>query len=149
VLAEWPTPIYWVSPEVGDAISFPGASIDKEFVAANPDNPLIAAYKAYKPMPYDTPAPALVATLYAARPKEGYFKVSDPGILTAGNDGRVAFAASAQGKHYGLAVDPEKKDKVIQTWVELASAKPVLPQRFRPPVAVNDKKPDAVEKKQP
>jgi hypothetical protein len=141
LFAEWPTPIYSVSPEVGAAIPFPGASIDKEFVAINPDNPLIAAYRAYQPESPGTPAPAMVATLYAARPKEGYFKVSDPGTIAVQDDRRLVFTASAQGKHYNLTVDPEKKDKVIQTWVELASAKPVLPQRFRPPVA-DDKKPD-------
>ena len=73
------TPIYSVSAELGAQIPFPGASIDKEFVTVNPDsNPLIAAYRAYKTMPYDTSAPAMVAALYAARPKEGYFNVSDP-----------------------------------------------------------------------
>ena len=91
-------------------------------------------------MPYDTPAPAMVATLYAARPKEGYFKVSDPGTITLRDDGHAVFTASAQGKHYNLTVDPEKQQKVLQTWVELASAKPVLPQRFRPPVAADDQK---------
>jgi hypothetical protein len=152
VLAEWPTPVYMVSAEAGDTLQFPGASIDKEFVAANPENPLIAAYKAYKPMPYDTPAPAMVATLYAARPKEGYFKVSDPGTLTVGNDGRVAFSPSTQGKHFTLNADPAQKDKVIQTWVDLAGAKPVQPQRFRPPKADDkkpDDKPDGLEIKQP
>jgi hypothetical protein len=43
------------------------------------------------------------------------------------------------GKHKVLSVDPEKKDKVVQTLVELASAKPVVQQRFRPPAA-DDKK---------
>jgi len=145
VFAEWPTPIYSVSAEVGAAIPFPGASLDKEFMSVNPDHPLIAAYRALKPKPSDVPAPAMIATLYAARPKEGYFKVSDPGTITVQDDGHLAFAASAQGKHYQLMVNPEKRDKVVQTWVELASAKPVLPQRFRPPAAddkKDDKKPD-------
>jgi hypothetical protein len=135
VFAEWPTPIYWVDA----AIPFPGASIEKEFVAANPDNPVIAAYRALKPAPSDIPAPAMVATLYAARPKEGYFKVSDPGTIAIINDGHASFTPSPQGTHYRLSADPEKHDKVVQTWVELASAKPVLPQRFRPPAA-DDKK---------
>lgn len=142
VFAEWPTPIYSVSAEVGAAIPFPGASIDKDFVAVNPDHPLIAAYRAYKPMPYDTPAPAMVATLYAARPKEGYFKVSDRGTIAIRSDGHATFTPSPQGTHYCLTADPEKRDKVVQTWVELASAKPVLPQRFRPPAAVKDKNND-------
>jgi hypothetical protein len=148
VFAEWPTPIYLVSDELASAIPFPGASIDKEFTAANPDSPFIAAYKAYKAMPYDAPAPALSAALYAARPKEGYFKVSDPGTIAVQDDGSMVFTGSASGRHQMLLPDPEKKDKVIQAWVDLTSAKPVLPQRFRPPAVVDDKKPD-IPVKQP
>ncbi len=140
VFAGWPTPIYLVAADVGAAIPFPMASIDKEFVAANPDNPLIAACRALKPMPSETPAAAMVATLYAARPKEGYFNVSDPGTVTVRDDGSTVFTPSAQGRHFTLTVNPEKRGKAIQTWVELASAKPVLPQRFRPPA--DDKKGD-------
>lgn len=86
----------------------------------------------------------MTATLYAARPKEGFFKVSDPGTIVIEKDGRQSFTPSAQGTHYRLTEDPEKRDKVIQAWVELASAKPVIPQRFRPPVddKKNEKKPD-------
>jgi hypothetical protein len=145
LFAEWPTPIYSVSPEVVSAIQFPGASIDKDFVAVNPDNPVIAAYRADKPKLSDTSAPAMIATLYAARPKEGYFKVSDPGTIAVRADGHLSFTASAQGKHFSLAADPEKRAAVVQAWVELASAKPVMPQRFRPAAAdekANEKKPD-------
>jgi hypothetical protein len=147
VFAEWPTPIYSVSAELGAAIPFPGASIDKDFAAANPDNPLIAAYRAYQRAPSDAPAPAMVAVLYAARPKEGYFNLSDSGTIAIRDDGRAVFTASAQGKHFNLTVNPEKRNQVIQTWVELASAKPVLPQRFRPPAA--DDKNDKKEAKKP
>jgi hypothetical protein len=139
VLAEWPTPVFVAGEDVGTALEFPGASIDKEFAAVNPESPFPEAYRAYKPMPYNAPSWALAATLYAARPKEGYFKVSDPGTLVIGDDGKPAFTASAQGKHQMLSADPAQKDKVLQAYVDLTSAKPVFPQRFRPPVA-DDKK---------
>jgi hypothetical protein len=60
----------------------------------------------------------------------------------------VVFTASAQGTHYSLTLNPEKQEKVVQTFVELASAKPVLPQRFRPPVA-DDKKDEKKDDKKP
>jgi hypothetical protein len=141
VVADWPTPIYLAGSDVGAALPFPGASIDKEFVAANPESPFISAYKAYKPMPYDTPGTAMAAALYAVRPQEGYFKVSEPGTITVRDDGKTSFAASAQGKHHVLSADAEKKSQVIQAFVDLASAKPVIQQRFRPPAA-DDKKAD-------
>src|ERR1019366_239671 len=44
--------------------------------------PVVAAYRAYRPMPYDAPAAAMAAALYAVRPQENYFTVSGPGTLT-------------------------------------------------------------------
>lgn len=148
LFAEWPVPVFLVSDELAGALRFPGASIDKEFVAANPDNPMISAYKAWKPMPYDTPAPAMAAVLHAARPKEGYFKLSDPGTIAVGDDGRLAFVAMARGKHQMLLPNPEKQDKAVAAMVELTAAKPSFPQRFRPPVA-DDKKDEKKEDKKP
>lgn len=152
VFAEWPTPIFMAGDEVGRAIEFPGASIDKEFATNAPENPFAAAYRAYKPMPYNSPTWAMAATLYAGRPKEGYFKVSDPGTVTIGDDGKAIFAASAQGKHQTLSVDLAQKEKVLQAYIDLTSAKPVFPQRFKPPVAddkkADDKKPEDEKKPQ-
>jgi len=96
---------------------------------------------ANKPMPYDAPTWAPAATLYAGRPKEGYFKVSEPGTIAVRDDGKLGFTASAQGRHQTLTLDPAQKEKVLQAYIDLASAKPVFPQRFRPPVAVDAKKP--------
>ena len=74
----------------------------------------------------------MAAALYAGRPKAGYFKVSDPGTIHVLDDGRTSFTASDKGKQQYLAVDAEQKEKVLQAYVELASAKPVIRQRFRP-----------------
>jgi purine nucleosidase len=132
VFAEWPTPIVSVGPEIGTAFLFPGASIDREFAANAPDHPVAELYRAWKAMPYDCPSGAMAAALHAARPKEGYFKVSEPGTITVRDDGSNTFAASANGKHQHLIADPDQKEKILKAYVELASAKPVMPQRFRP-----------------
>ena len=130
LLAEWPAPIVYASPELGDALPFPGASIEKDF-AWSPAHPIVDAYRAYKSMPYDAPSWAMTAVLHAARPAEADFKLSDPGTLVLDSD-RVRFTASAQGKHRQLLYDPEQKEKIIALYTELASAKPVPRQRFRP-----------------
>jgi purine nucleosidase len=130
VFAKWPSPIIAAGAEVGAALAFPGASIDKEFAAAVPDNPVADAYRAYQPMPYDSPSSGLAAALYAARPNSGYFKFSGPGTITVQDDGRTLFAPSEKGKHQYLMANPEQKDKVLAAYVELASAKP--PVRRRP-----------------
>lgn len=135
VFAEWPTPVIAAGNEVGVALEFPGASIDKEFAAALPDNPVADAYRAFKPMPYNTPSWDLAAALYAGRPNEGYFKLSGPGTITVHEDGRTSFTSSDKGRHQYLTVDPAQKDRVLAAYVELSSAKPAPPRRFRPPDA--------------
>ena len=135
VFAEWPTPIFAAGREVGAALEFPGASIDKQFAQAVPDNPVADAYRAYKAMPYDIPSWAMAAALYAARPNEGYFKLSGPGRIEVDNQGRTSFAAAEKGTHQYLIVDAAQKDKIITAYVDLASAKPEVRRRFIPPAA--------------
>jgi hypothetical protein len=135
VLKDWPTPLVFAGPELGSALPFPGASITKEFPAQVPNHLAAEAYKSFRPMPYDTPSWAMAAALHAARPNAGYFKVSEPGTLTMQADGRTTFQPSADGRHRHLILDPSQKDKILQDYVELASAKPAVQQRFRPPVA--------------
>ncbi len=133
LFAQWPTPIVFSGSEVGTALPFPGAGIEKDF-AWSPAHPVVDAYRAYKPMPYDAPSWAMTAVLYAIRPQEGYFKLSEPGAVTVLDDGRTRFAPSAEGKHRYLIADPAQKERVIQTYTEIASMKPAgRPQRFRPP----------------
>lgn len=132
VFAEWPVPIVASGYEIGAALDFPGSSIDKEFAAAVTDNPIADAYRAWRPMPYDAPSWAMAASLYAARPNEGYFKLSGPGTIQVHDDGGTSFTASDQGRHQYLIDDPEQKDRILRAYVELASAKPVPRQRFRP-----------------
>jgi hypothetical protein len=132
VFAEWPTSIVASGYEIGAALDFPGSSIDQEFAAAVPDNPIADAYRAWRPMPYDAPSWAMAASLYAGRPNEGYFKLSGPGTIQVHDDGQTSFTASHQGRHQYLINDPEQKDRILRAYVELASAKPVPRQRFRP-----------------
>ena len=124
LLAEWPSPIVYAPAELGNALLFPGASIEKDF-AWSTAHPVVDAYRAYKPMPYDAPSGAMVAALYAARPADGDFQVADPGTLSIAENGAVRFAAGGGGKHRQLQLDPAQKDKIIQTYTELVSAKPV------------------------
>jgi hypothetical protein len=124
LFAEWPTPIVVSGYEIGEALPFPAASIEKDF-AWSPAHPVVDAYKAFKPMPYDAPTWDMSAVLYAIRPQEGYFKLSDPGTITVLDDGRTKFTPSAQGKHRYLILDPAQKDRIIKVYTELASAKPV------------------------
>jgi hypothetical protein len=131
LFAEWPTPIVAAGEEIGASLLFPASSIENDFAWA-PAHPVVDAYRAYKPMPYDATTPAMAALLYAVRPQENYFKLSEPGTISALDDGRAKFTPSPEGRHRYLILDPEQKERVIKTYTELASAKPVPRQpRFR------------------
>jgi hypothetical protein len=131
LFAEWPTPIVAAGYELGEALPFPAAGIDKDF-AWSTAHPVVDAYRSYRPMPYDAPTWALAAVLYAVRPQEGYFKLSGSGTIEVLGEGRTRFVSSPAGKHQYLVLDPSQKDRIIKTYTEIASAKPVPRQpRFR------------------
>ena len=71
------------------AVSLARASTGFRLVAPHP---VVDAYRAYKPMPYDAPAPALAAALYAVLPEEGISRCPGPGrsacLTTAGRGSR-------------------------------------------------------------
>jgi hypothetical protein len=145
--AEWPSPIVACGREVGEAMPFPAASIEKDF-AWSPNHPVADAYRGFRSMPYDTPSTKMCTVLHAVRPKETYFQVSEPGTITVGDDGSTRFAARADGKHRHLIVDPAKKELVAKTLIEIASAKPVPRQpRFRRPDAQQQQQKQAVPPK--
>jgi inosine-uridine nucleoside N-ribohydrolase len=140
VFAEWPGPIVAVGQEIGKQVLFPAESIEKDFTYA-PEHPIADAYRAAGKMPYDAPTRDMAAVLYAGRPKETFFRTSDAGTITVGDDGRTTFRAAADGHHRYLIANPDEKDRLIATYRELASLKPVPRRRPFPP-AVKEKKPD-------
>jgi inosine-uridine nucleoside N-ribohydrolase len=145
VLAEWPTEIIVSGFEVGSAITFPGASIEKDF-AWSPAHPVVDAYRAGDRMPYDAGTWDISAVMQAIRPGEKYFKLSEPGVVQIADDGASSFTAKAQGRHRYLIVDAGQKERVTQAYVELASAKPVVrmprrPQQKAAAPATTEKKP--------
>jgi hypothetical protein len=123
LFAEWPTPIVAVGTEVGEALPYPGASIEKDFSWA-PAHPFVDAYRAFKPMPYDAAASALAAVLYVVHPDEDYFKLSDPGTISVLDDGRTRFTPAADGKHRYLIVDPAQKERIVSLYTAMVSAPP-------------------------
>ena len=144
LLADWPGPVVYASPEAGSSLLYPADSIEKDF-AWSPNHPVADAYRAYKPMPYDAPSWDMTAVLYAIRPQENYFKLSEPGTMTVGDDGRAKFTPSPKGLHRHLIADPAQKEKIVKAYIEIASAKPVVRQfRFRTP-----QKKDAVDPAKP
>lgn len=134
LFAEWPTQIVTVGNEVGTGLPFPATSIEKDF-AWSESHPIADAYRAFQPMPYDAPTSAMAAVLYAIRPQENYFKLSEAGTIQVLDNGQTKFNPGADGKHRYLMLDQSKKDPLLAAYIEMASAKPIPPPtRIRPPV---------------
>ncbi len=130
LLASWPTPIVLCERPVGEALPFPGSSLEADF-AWSPAHPVADAYRAYQPMPYGAPSYDMAAVLYAVRPDAGLFTLSEPGTIGVSGDGTLKFTLSPSGRHRSIAVDPAQKDRIIQVHREVASAKPVPRPQFR------------------
>lgn len=130
ILADWPSPVIYCGKEIGEALLFPAAAIEKEFAWA-PAHPVVDAYCGYRQMPYDAPLWDVAAMHYAVHPDSGFFSLSGPGTVTVSADGAMKFVAGG-GRIRALAVDASKKQEIVAAFVAAVSAKPSQPQqRFR------------------
>jgi hypothetical protein len=147
---EWPTPIYLCGADIGEAIRYPGASIDKDFAALK-NNPIAAAYRSFGDMPYDAPASPAAAALFAAHEKENLFKLSEPGKLRISASGAIELEPASDGKHRRLLVDTAQKDTVLKELTEYASLPPHPPSGRRGANAnakADPKEPQQIKKQQ-
>jgi inosine-uridine nucleoside N-ribohydrolase len=117
---QWPGEIVASGFEIGEAMKFPAARIEKDFAWAA-DHPVVDAYRAYMKMPYDRQTWDLTAVLYAVRPGGGYFGLSAPGRITADDAGRTSFRPEAAGKHRYLVLTEAQRARTLECMVGLAS----------------------------
>ena len=125
-LDEWPSPIFFCGGEIGEAIRYPAASIEKDFNGPK-ENPFVDAYRAFGEMPYDAPTGPADAGLFGVRSKADLFKVSEPGSLRISAAGKLELEPSTNGKHRRVMLDESQKDNVVQALTQLASAPPKPP----------------------
>jgi inosine-uridine nucleoside N-ribohydrolase len=123
--ADWPTPIVFSGYEVGLAVTYPAASIEKDF-AYSRNHPLAEAYRLYNPPPHDRPCWDLTSVLFPAYPDRGYFGLSGPGRVTVGDDGVTRFVPSARGPHRFLTLSREQAVRCREAFVYLASQPPTV-----------------------
>jgi mono/diheme cytochrome c family protein len=126
LLAEWPTKVVMAGAELNEALPFPGSSLDTIAEWA-PNHPVVDAYRAFKPMPYDAPTQALAAVLSTVSPEENYFALSEPGTITILDNGRTRFTAAPDGRHHYLLARPEQRERVLDTYVKLITTQPPPP----------------------
>ncbi len=127
VFAEWPTEIV-VSPfEVGRAIKYPGESIENDFTWA-PKHPMVEAYKAYLPMPYDRPTWDLTSVLYAVE-GDSWFTMSEPGRIEITQEGSSVFTSSPDGNVRYMKVDEAQSAAILARFKEVITSQPKARQQ--------------------
>jgi inosine-uridine nucleoside N-ribohydrolase len=122
VFERWPTPIVFSGFEIGRALPYPAASIERDFAYALP-HPIAESYRAYSKMPYNRPTWDLTAVLEAVRPEHGYFSRSEPGAVRVESNGVTTFSAGPGDRQY-LRLDPAKTAEILAVLTLLASQPP-------------------------
>jgi purine nucleosidase len=121
VIDEWPSPVFYLPNETGGALRFPGASFEQDFSWA-PAHPVVDAYEAYSPMPYDAPLGDLAAMHYAIHPESGFFGLSAAGRLDVAEDGRLNFTPGG-GNVKRIEIVPEKKTALLAVLIDAATGR--------------------------
>ncbi len=118
LVRNWPTPIVTSGYEIGNSMLFPASSITRDFPA---NHPVADAYRNYKKFPYDRPTWDITAVLYAVRPNDGYFSVSEPGTIQVDSKGVTTLAPSANGKHRYMVMDDVQRARTLEAMILLSS----------------------------
>lgn len=121
VFINWPTEII-VSPfEVGKHILYPGSSIQKDF-KFTAKNPLVKAYEAYAPMPYDRPTWDPTAVLYVVEPQ--WFSLSQKGHVLVTDEAYTYFLPCVKGNCRYLKTSVEQQKAIVNRFLEIIPRKP-------------------------
>lgn len=127
VFEQWPSEIVTSPWELGNFVLYPSTSIENDFAWATPAHPVVEAYKAYLPMPYDRPTWDLTSVLYAVEGPGNYFTVSEPGTFEVTEEGGTVFIPDAAGNRYYLKSDSTQMANIVSRFVELI---PPAPKKY-------------------
>ncbi|MDP9170135.1 MAG: nucleoside hydrolase [Acidobacteriota bacterium] len=122
VFERWPTAIILSGFEIGRALPYPAASIERDF-AYTEWHPVAVSYRAYNHMPYDRPTWDLTAALVAVRGNDGYFGLSVKGRVFIEANGTTRFEPGGADRQY-LILDSGQRAKALEALTLLASEPP-------------------------
>lgn len=123
IVDEWPTEIVASPYEVGDAILYPGSSIENDFNWGVP-HPLVVGYENYLQMPYDRQTWDLTSLLFVVENGQNFFGSSGPGKIAISDNAITTFTPDPDGKHSYLKVTPGQAEIIRQYFIDLITQKP-------------------------
>ena len=116
-----PIPMVWSGFEIGIALPYPHQSILNDFRYTN-HHPLPESYILYEPPPHDRPTWDLTSVLYAVRPEQKYFDLSEPGLVRVSSNGLTTLTNNGERDRY-LILRSEQKGRVLEA-LQLLSSQP-------------------------
>ena len=122
VFEAWPTPIYVTPFEIGVISRYPASAIENDFGWADGGHPMVEAYKAYLPMPYDRPVWDVLAAAWIFHPE--MFSLSAPGRVSIDDRGCTAFREDPKGVHYLLELNKEQANALIDYMIAQTTREP-------------------------
>ena len=123
---QWPlgTPVVWSGFEIGIAVRYPRESIARDFNYVK-HHIVREAYLLHSGPEHDRPSWDLTSVLYAVRPHDGYYDLSEPGKVTVDDDGYLSFHPEKQGRDRYLKMNPLQVVQVKEALRSLVSEPPV------------------------
>jgi hypothetical protein len=118
----WPSPIVAAGMETGEAVLFPSPAALEAKLGWTDRHPILDAYRASGKD--SCPTWSMAAALYTARAEDGFFKLSEPGVISIGADGRASFSPGGHGRHRYLVFDPEQKQRLEHAYLDLVATEP-------------------------
>lgn len=120
---QWPTPMIFSGFEVGLAITFPYAAIERDFRYTD-NHPIAEAFRIYVKKGQDRPNWDSTAVLEAIRPDRGYFEFSQSGRVSLGPRNTTRFSPDRQGNCRYLIIKPDQVGRVRELITVLVSEPP-------------------------
>ncbi|PQO31881.1 nucleoside hydrolase [Bremerella cremea] len=124
--AKWPpdSPVVWSDFLIGIAAPYPRESIARDFDYV-PHHIVRESYLLHSGPNHDRPTWDLTSVLYAVRPEDDYFGLSEPGRVSVDKDGFTRFVPEEKGRDRYLTMDKQQAIRVIETQRALVSQPPL------------------------
>lgn len=134
LFARWPTPIMVSDFDIGKSMLLRGKDVETKFAYAK-DNPVAATYRHADPIYRSEKTPAgalhdhatydLTSVLYAARPDDGYFSLSEPGTVVVDEKGITMFHPTPEGKHRYFIMTSDQRARALEAMTSLVTQPPL------------------------
>lgn len=123
----WPSnvPVVWSDYRIGIAAPYPRESIANDFHYRE-HHIVPESYLLHSGPNHDRPTWDLTSVLYAVRPDDNYFGLSERGTVVVDDDGYTSFQPNEEGRDRYMTMNPIQTARVIEVQRALVAQPPLL-----------------------